>query len=31
MKTVIDAAAIVFGTFPDAESPDGVGMCIIKG
>jgi hypothetical protein len=30
-KTVIDAATIVFGTYPDAGSPDGVGMYIIKG
>jgi hypothetical protein len=31
VKTVIDAATIVFGTYPDAGSPDGVGMYIIKG
>jgi hypothetical protein len=30
-KTVIDAATIVFGTYPDAGLPDGVGMYIIKG
>jgi hypothetical protein len=31
VKTVIDAATIVFGTYPDAGSPDGMGMYIIKG
>jgi hypothetical protein len=31
VKTVIDAATIVFATYPDAGSLDGVGMYIIKG
>jgi len=31
VKSVIDAATIVFGTYPDAGSPDGVGLHIIKG
>jgi hypothetical protein len=31
VKTVIDAATIVFGTYPDPGSPGGVGVYIIKG
>jgi hypothetical protein len=31
VEGIVDGAMIVFGVFPDAESPDGVGMHIIKG
>ena len=31
VKRTIDAATIVFGVYPDAGSPNGVGMHIIKG
>jgi len=31
VEGIVEGAVIVFGVFPDAESPDGVGMHIIKG